>query len=68
MPAAEVNLSTLTPHELSKMNKKDLIKHFGDLQVMFEDRGRKYGTSHTLWSIYTTHPPVRQGEVYHSQK
>jgi len=45
MPATEVDLSVLTPHELSKMNKKDIVKYLGTLQEMFVERGKKYGTS-----------------------
>ena len=33
----------LTPHDLSKLSKKDLAKHMAALQVMYTERGRKYG-------------------------
>ena len=42
MPA-EINPSTFTPQELSKLSKKDLAKHLSTLQDMYTERGRKYG-------------------------
>jgi hypothetical protein len=45
MPS-EIDPSTigLTPHDLSKLSKKDLAKHLSTLQEMYVERGRKYGT------------------------
>jgi hypothetical protein len=48
MPS-EVDPSTLdlAPHDLNKISKKDLAKHLSSLQVMYAERGKKYGTQ--LW-------------------
>jgi len=69
MPPSEVDPSTLTPHKLSKMNKKDVIKYLGTLQEMFTERGKKYGMSRNgpLTNI-PTHSPTREGKNHHSQK
>jgi hypothetical protein len=43
--SSEVDPSTLslTSHDLTKISKKDLVKHLSVLQGMYTERGRKYG-------------------------
>lgn len=62
MPATEVDPSALTPHELSKMNKKDVVKYLGVLQEMFAERGKKYGMSRNdpFNRFISTHPPTQK--------
>lgn len=39
----EVDPSSLTPHEISKLSKKDLAQHLSALQDMFTEQREKYG-------------------------
>jgi len=66
----DIDPSALTPHELSKMNKKDLARHISTLQEMYTVRGRKYGMCyHDPYGRWvTTDLIIRQGQVYHSQE
>jgi hypothetical protein len=43
--SSEVNPSTLslTSHDLTKISKKDLVKHLSALQGMYTECGKKYG-------------------------
>ena len=68
MPATEVDPSILTPHELSKLNKKDLTRYLSLLQEMYVERGKKYGMSpdDPFGEFEGTHLSTREGQVYHS--
>ena len=69
-PAVEVDPSALSSEALLKLGKKDLLKHFGELQAMYTLRERKYGKPFTQPTNHlddNSHP-TSKGQNYHPQQ
>jgi len=45
--SSDADPSTLTLEDLSKRNKKEILKYFSALQGLYTERGKKYG----VWSL-----------------